>query len=177
MKQTALLVIDVQNDYFDEGLFPLWNTQSVLNNILDTMKHALANNTPIIFIQHVADPAEGDAPFFNPATHGVELHPQITALAPNAPLVIKHFADSFEQTNLEEVLSSLNVETLLLCGMMTQHCITHTALSASAEKYQVEVIGKACTTREALLHHIALAGLSRRVNCVSIEKAASSLAG
>jgi nicotinamidase-related amidase len=174
MKQTALVVIDVQNDYFEGGLFPLWNTQNALEKTLEAMTFALDKGMPIILVQHVANPVEGGAPFFNAASHGVDLHPQVKALAPEAPVVVKHFADSFEQTNLEELLSSLNIEKLLLCGMMTQHCVTHTAISASAEKYVVDVIGEACTTREALLHHIALSALSRRVGCVSIDEAFSS---
>jgi len=50
---------------------------------------------------------------------------------------VKHFADSFEKTKLEETLAKLGVTELLLCGMMTQNCVTHTAISKAAEKYNV----------------------------------------
>ncbi|MDE8603592.1 cysteine hydrolase family protein [Marinomonas sp. RSW2] len=169
MKRTALLVIDPQNDYFEDGLFPLWNTQEILDNILKVITLAQANDMPIIFIQHVADTSQGMSPFFNPGTMGVEIHPQILALAPNATVVVKHFADAFEQTELNAVLSSLKVERLLLCGMMTQNCVTHTAISKAAEECDVKVIGEACTTREEMLHLIALNAISNRVPCVSIK--------
>lgn len=174
MKRTALLVIDPQNDYFEDGLYPLWNTQETLDNILKAITLAQADGMPIIFIQHVADTSQGMSPFFNPETYGVEVHPQVSTLAPNATVVVKHFADAFEQTNLAEVLHSLEIKRLLLCGMMTQNCITHTAISKSAEDYDVEVIGEACTTREALLHGIALNAMANRVSIVSIKAAFSA---
>ena len=175
MKRSALLVIDPQNDYFENGLFPLWNTQNTLEKMLEAMALAESNNIPIIFVQHVANSALGAAPFFNPNTSGVDIHSQIKASAPSATVVVKHCADAFEQTVLEEVLSSLGVERLILCGMMTQNCITHTAISKSAEKYDVEVIGEACTTREELLHLIALNAISNRVSCVSLKEAFRSV--
>jgi nicotinamidase-related amidase len=67
------------------------------------------------------------APLFNEGTHRAEIHSRILAAAPNAPVVVKQFADSFENTTLEETLSGLGVTDLLVCGMMTQNCVTHTA--------------------------------------------------
>lgn len=171
MKRTALIVIDPQIDYFEEGLFPLWNTQATLINILAAMNFAKNNGFPIVFIQHVANDFSGKGPFFNPNTKGVDIHSDIMACAPNAPIVVKHFADAFEQTDLQKTLDSLGIEKLILCGMMTQNCVTHTAISKSAEQYEVEIIGEACTTREELLHLIALNAISTRVRCVSIKEA------
>ena len=102
----ALLVIDLQNDYFPDGKFPLWNTEAVLQNIERAIEKANAKGIPVIHIQHVANSKMGIAPFFNEGTTGVEIHPRILAAAPNAPVVVKHFADSFEKTTLEETLAS-----------------------------------------------------------------------
>ena len=128
----ALLVIDLQNDYFPGGKFPLWNTDVVLQNLEQAMAKAHAQGVPVIHIQHIAK--QGMAPFFNAGTPGVDIHPRILAAAPQAPIVVKEFADSFEQTNLEETLTKLGVTDLLVCGMMTQNCVTHTAISKAAEK-------------------------------------------
>ena len=103
----ALLVIDVQNDYFHGGNFPLWNTEAVLANTLLAIEAAKAKGVPVIIIKHIADKSQGLAPFFNEGTNGVEVHPAITVAAPDAPVVVKSFADSFYQTNLEEVLGNL----------------------------------------------------------------------
>jgi hypothetical protein len=127
----ALLVIDLQNDYFPGGKFPLWNTDAVLDSIVGAMEKANAQGIPVVIIQHVAK--QGLAPFFNEGTPGAEIHARILAAAPAAPLVEKEFADSFERTNLEETLTKLGATELLVRGMMTQNCVTHTAISKAAE--------------------------------------------
>jgi len=74
----ALLVIDMQNDYFPEGKFPLWNTDVTLSNIEKAINAAKAKNIPIIHIQHIANPDMGIAPFFNQGSDGVNIHPRST---------------------------------------------------------------------------------------------------
>lgn len=167
----ALLVIDLQNDYFPEGQFPLWNTSSVLENIERAIAAATAKGIPVLHIQHLADPGQGLAPFFNAGTPGAEIHPRILAAAPTAPVIVKHFADSFEQTKLEATLRQLGVTDLLVCGMMTQNCVTHTAISKVAEGYGVTVLTDCCTTVSELLHLIALHALSTRVRLLPSEHA------
>ncbi len=159
----ALIVIDLQNDYFPGGLFPLWNTEETLHNIVAAIGKARALGIPVIHVQHIANAAKGIAPFFNAGTPGVDIHPEILAAAPDAPVVVKEYADSFHGTTLEQVLSGPEVEELLVCGMMTQNCVTHTAISRSAEKYKVTVLSDCCTTVSQILHLIALNALSTRV--------------
>ncbi|WP_026957449.1 cysteine hydrolase family protein [Aliagarivorans taiwanensis] len=163
MTKQALLIIDLQNDYFPSGLYPLWNTEQTLSNIKSAIALAQQNDVPVIHIQHISDPALGLAPFFNEGTEGAAIHPEILNAAPDAEVVIKRFADSFEQTRLEAVLSELQVEELLVCGMMTQNCVTHTAISKAAEKYQVSILADCCTTVDEMLHNIALNAVSTRV--------------
>jgi len=160
----ALLVIDLQNDYFPGGKFPLWNTDVVLQNIERAIAKANAQGIPVIHIQHVAK--QGMAPFFNERTAGADIHPRILAAAPNAPVVVKEYADSFEKTTLEETLTKLGVTDLLICGMMTQNCVTHTAISKAAEKYNVTILPDCCTTVSEILHLIALHAVSTRLKLV-----------
>lgn len=167
----ALLVIDIQNDYFPNGAFPLWNAEGTLDKVEQAIHKAQVQQIPVILIQHIADKARGLSPFFNEDTEGVEIHPRILAAAPNAPIVIKHFADSFVNTELEVTLQDLGVDELLVCGMMTQNCVTHTAISKQAEKYQVSIIQDCCTTVTELLHLIALNAVSTRMKLVSLEQA------
>ena len=160
----ALLVIDLQNDYFPGGKFPLWNTEAVLRSIERAIERANSQGIPVIHIQHVAK--QGLAPFFNEGTLGAEIHPRILAAAPKAPIVVKEFADSFERTSLEETLSKLGATELLVCGMMTQNCVTHTAISKAAEKYSVAILADCCTTVDEMIHNIALHAVSTRVRLV-----------
>ncbi|MBK7593212.1 MAG: cysteine hydrolase [Betaproteobacteria bacterium] len=172
MSKPALIVIDLQNDYFPGGAFPLANTDATLLAIEGAIANARAKGIPVVHVQHVADPQRGIAPFFNAGTPGVEIHPRIRDAAPDAPVVVKHFADSFERTNLHETLQQLGVDELIVCGMMTQNCVTHTALSRQADRYRkVTVLTDACTTVSDMLHAIAVHALSTRVNLAPTEQA------
>ncbi len=165
-EKAALLVIDVQNDYFEKGAYPLWNTEACLSAIKESISRFQGAGLPVILIQHVADPLQGLSPFFNTETEGVEIHPEILKLAANAPVVVKHYADAFHMTDLAKTLCDLDVNQLYLCGMMTQNCVTHTALSLAAQAYDIKLISDACTTVDQMIHAIALHAISTRVGMV-----------
>lgn len=169
--QTALIVIDLQNDYFPAGAFPLWEAEACLTRCLDAIVKAQAAGMPIFLVQHLADAAKGIAPFFNPGTMGAQLHPRLLAAAPEASVIVKHFADSFLATSLSEALQAQGVERLILCGMMTQNCVTHTALSRQAERYTVQILGDCCTSVSQMIHLIALNALAPRVAISSLADA------
>jgi nicotinamidase-related amidase len=76
--------------------------------------------------------------------------------------VTKSHADAFFETSLEATLRELGVDELLVCGMMTQNCVTHTAISKAADKYQVTILPDCCTTVSEILHKIALNAVSTR---------------
>lgn len=165
----ALIVIDVQSDYFPEGNYPLWEPEATLKQTLQLIEKARAAEVPVVFIQHIADKAKGPAPFFNGDSPGVELHADISAVLADTPLVTKSAADAFHQTNLGATLDEMRITDLLICGMMTQNCVTHTAISKSAEKYDVSVVSDCCATVDKMLHLIALNALSTRVKLVESE--------
>lgn len=164
----ALIVIDIQNDYFENGKLPLWNTENTLNNVEKAIEKANANNIPVVLVQHAAD---GNSALFSEGTKGAKIHPRILKAAPNAKKVIKRFADSFHKTNLGEVLSQLGVEEILVCGMMTQNCVIFTAISKEAEKYSVKILPDCCTTVNEQIHLIALRGVSTRVELLNYNEA------
>ncbi|MGL4993860.1 MAG: cysteine hydrolase family protein [Bacteroidales bacterium] len=167
--KSALLLIDLQNDYFQGYSFPLWNTEVVLERTLKLIERAKEADVEIIHIQHIADPELGLAPFFNRGTEGVNIRKEIMDAAPNGHVVVKTFADSFIKTDLEALLSKLGVQRLFVCGMMTQNCVTHTAISKHAEKYSVEIVQDCCTTVSEMLHLIALAAVSTRADLVNSD--------
>ncbi len=166
----ALIIIDLQNDYFGGGKYPLWNTEEVLRNTKQAIQRAKKNNIPVILIQHVADTKAGIAPFFNEGTLGVKIHEEILRLAPGAKIVKKGYADSFFRTNLEETLSTLDIDELLICGMMTQNCVTHTALSETAKKYTISILSDCCTTVDKTIHLIALKAIAPKISVVQFEE-------
>ena len=167
----ALIVIDLQNDYFAEGKFPLWNTDVTLSNTEQAISKAKSLGWSIVLVQHIADSKLGIAPFFNAGSNGVQIHPRIVAAAPDAEIVTKGYADSFHQTKLEEVLQDHSVEELFICGMMTQNCVTHTAISKAAEKYAITILADCCTSTDAMIHNIALHAVAVRVPLVPFSVA------
>ena len=168
----ALLLIDLQNDYFEDGKFPLWNTSKVLDNIKQLILKLQKQGVPVIHVQHIADSSHGIAPFFNEGTKGVEIHCDVLSLVEEKNVVIKHYADSFHETTLESQLKKHNVTELIISGMMTQNCVTHTAISKAAEKYDnVTVLTDCSSTVSEILHLIALNALSTRVSLKSFKDA------
>lgn len=166
MPQAALIVIDVQNDYFPTGAYPLHDTQAVLERTVQAVRSAQAQGLPVVLVQHVA---RGPSPFFNADTEGVQIHPLLRAAAPDAPVVVKAHADSFLDTTLQTTLATLGVDSLWLCGMMTHNCVTHTALSPQAQGYTVRVLEDLCTTVDPMIHAIALSALRDRVEVLPAQ--------
>lgn len=166
-KRSALIIIDIQNDYFPGGRFPLWGTDKALENIETAIGKAKERQMPIVLVQHIS--TNPQSPFFLQGTLGAKIHERITSLVPNALIVIKEHADSFYQTSLESTLSDLEITDILVCGMMTQNCVTHTAISKSADKYQVCVLGDCCASVSEMIHAIALRALITRIPVISVK--------
>lgn len=160
---TALIIIDVQNDYFPGGAYPLWNTEQVLDATVAAISRARTRGEHVVLIQHVSASAEG---FFQAGSDGVAIHPRILAAAPEAPVVVKQFADSFHRTTLGGLLEEAGVTRLRIAGMMTQNCVAFTAVSPDAARYEVSVLADCATTVDATLHGFALHALSTRVAIV-----------
>jgi nicotinamidase-related amidase len=159
----ALIVIDVQNDYFPGGAYPLWRTEETLDAIVIAVTRARELGIPVVLMQHMAPPRPGAIPFFTEGTSGVKVHPRLEAAAPEAIIVTKQFADSFHQTRLQEVLRESGAQELLICGLMTQNCVTHTAISKAAEPYAITVLENCSTTVDAMIHGFAIRALAIRV--------------
>lgn len=150
----TLLVIDIQNQYFVDGGLPLWQPEDTEARIVDAIGKARAGGDRIVLVQHVST---GSAGLFVDHTPGVAIRPNILAAAADAPIVTKHHADAFQDTDLADKLGGAG--TLLICGMMTQNCVVFTAMSRAAENYDVQVIGDLCTAPSEAVHRIALNAL------------------
>lgn len=157
--KNALIVIDIQNDYFPVGAFPLEGADVACKQAVYAIQRAKEENWMIIGIQHVGS---ADAPFFRPGTSGTDLHPSVAAELGNAPVLQKNEADSFYNTGLEELLRGAGVTDIWLTGMMTQHCVTHTALSPQARGMNVHIISEGCAAPTRALSDLALSGLQTR---------------
>ncbi|MFM6963923.1 MAG: isochorismatase family protein, partial [Micrococcales bacterium] len=104
----------------------------------------VAAGHPVITVQHIA--TKPNSTFFLPGTTGAEVHESLTP-SEREQLIVKHFPNSFRETNLLELLNSLEVTDLTVVGMMTHMCIDTTVRAASDLGFKVELIEDACATR------------------------------
>ncbi|MFH2124163.1 MAG: isochorismatase family protein [Pseudomonadota bacterium] len=138
----ALLVIDVQNEYFF-GKLPVSYPPGSMDNILLAMDKATLNQVPVIVIQHTA--LLESSPVFRKNSPEWALHPKIEKRH-RETLIEKNWPDSFTETNLEEWLKNNNIDTLTVCGYMTQMCCDTTARRAYHLGYAVEFLSDATGT-------------------------------
>ncbi|WP_099363253.1 cysteine hydrolase family protein [Fredinandcohnia onubensis] len=141
---TALIIVDIQNDYFPNGKMELSNPDIASANaakILDWFRH---NNKDNIFhVQHVAsDPAIG---FFLPDTEGVKIHETVQPLE-HEDIIVKNFPNSFLKTDLESKLREKAVNKVVVVGMMTHMCIDATVRAAVDLGFETTLIEDACAT-------------------------------
>ena len=151
---SALLVIDIQNDYFPGGAMELVGSDAAAKVASEVKEKFNRAGLPIFNIQHVAK--SPTATFFLPGTKGVEIHESVKVQA-GEHHVIKHFPNAFRETTLKELLDSFGVKELTVVGMMTHMCIDTTVRAASDAGYKVTVIADACATRNLTFGHTVAA--------------------
>jgi nicotinamidase-related amidase len=131
---TALIVIDVQNDVVARA----FKRNQVISNIAQLVSAARSQQVPVVWVQHSDDELVKD-------TLGWEYVAELKS-AQGEPVIHKSFGDSFEATDLEDVLSELKVGKLIVCGAQTDACIRSTLHGAIARGYDATLVSDAHTT-------------------------------
>ncbi len=142
---TALLLVDIQNDYFPGGRMELAGSQAAAANAARLLAFFREKRWPLIHVRHVA--ASDRAPFFRPGTAGAEIHPSVEPL-PGDRVVEKHHANGFRETRLLEELRGGQIERLVICGAMSHMCVDATVRAAADLGFSCVVIQDACATRD-----------------------------
>ncbi|QNU67691.1 cysteine hydrolase [Ruminiclostridium herbifermentans] len=138
----ALLVIDVQNEYFF-GKLPIQYPPNSFDNILKAVDTANQHNIPVILIQH-SSPQE-NASIFRKGSKEWEI-PEGLLSKNHSHIIEKNLPSSFKNTNLEKVLRDMEVDTVTIVGYMTQMCCDTTAREAMHMGYSVEFLSDATGT-------------------------------
>ena len=139
----ALVIVDIQNDYFPGGLHPLDGPEAAAANAGRLLAAFRQSGEPVLHIQHVWD-AE-DAEFMLPGTTGVEIHASV-APAAGEPVIQKAHPNSFLATPLEAELRARDVEHVVVCGMMTSMCVDAIVRAAVDLGFEASVAHDACAT-------------------------------
>lgn len=164
----AVLVVDIQKDYFPGGKFPLVNQEEAAQVASKIIADARAKSVPVIFIQHLsADPTA--IPFFIPETDGAEIADAVKPLE-NEEVIKKFYPNSFRDTTLKASLDKLgqpaDVE-LIIIGSMAQMCIEATTRHAADAGYKCVVIKDACASPDQEYDNIKISG--QQVHAVAMN--------
>jgi nicotinamidase-related amidase len=150
----ALVIIDIQNDYFPGGAHPLVGPEEaarVAGQILEAFRDS---GEPVFHIQHVSE--EADATFMVPGTPGVEIN---AAVAPEGgePVIQKASPNAFLGTDLEAQLRAAGTSDLVVLGMMTSMCVDSTVRAASDLGFSVTVPHDACAAPDLAFEGVTVA--------------------
>jgi len=140
----ALVIVDIQNFYFEGGSLPLTGSVEAGLNAKRLLERFRALKLAIIHVRHVPEGVEmkGNAPSDPPYA----IHACVTP-APGEKVVTKQHVNSFLGTDFGETLTRLSVRRIILAGMQTHMCLEAAARAASDLGYQVIVVHDACATR------------------------------
>jgi len=137
----ALIVVDIQNDYFPGGAFPLHAPELAAANAARLLDQFRTVQESVVHIQHVSDAP--DAEFMIPGTLGVDLHDAVTPVD-GEPVIQKAQPNAFLGTDLEQRLRDGGIEQLVVCGMMTSMCVDATVRAAHDLGFAVTLAHDAC---------------------------------
>ena len=143
--KTALLLVDIQREYFPGGAMPLEGVAEAVCQAKKLLAYFRYNHLPAVFVEHVSLDPEATA--FRPGSPGVSFYSSIRPLA-GETVVRKHHPNSFRETNLLEWLQTNEVSRLVICGMMTHMCIDATTRAACDHGFECIVAADACATRD-----------------------------
>lgn len=141
---TALLLVDIQNDYFPGGKMELEGSPQAGHKAGKILTYFRENGMQRIHLQHVS--SRPDATFFVAGTPGVEIHDSVKPLAGEV-VIQKHFPNSFRDTSLLEHLRANNINSLAISGMMTNMCVDATVRAAFDYGFKSIVLSDTCANR------------------------------
>ena len=141
---TALLLIDIQNDYFPGGKMALERMDEAAATARGLLDAFRTRGLPVIHIRHLS--ARPGATFFVPGTPGADINPLVSPEA-GERVIDKNFPNSFRGTPLADELRSAGIDSLVIAGAMSHMCVDATVRAAFDLGFRCIVAEDACATR------------------------------
>ena len=153
MSKRALILVDMQNDYFPNGSWTLENIDAAADKAAQILQHARTAGDLVVHVRH--ENPNPNAPFFVPGTSGAEINDLVS---PNEgeTVITKNSANSFKQTDLKSILDGNAITDVTVCGAMSHMCIDATTRAASDFGYTVTLIHDACATRDVAFNDVVV---------------------
>ena len=145
MAKQALILIDIQNDYFPQGKWPLDGVEAAADKAAQLLQAFRQAGDAVIHVRH--EFTSEDAPFFTPGSEGAHLHAKVLNEG-SEPVVLKHFVNAFRGTDLQAVLEQRAITEVVVVGSMSHMCIDGVVRAAADLGYKVTLIHDACATRD-----------------------------
>lgn len=165
--KTALVIIDIQNDYLPAGKNELVNSVEASLKAKGLLEHFRQMDLPVVHVRHLS--VRPGSTYFIPGTEGAEIHANVQPLQ-HEKIVTKNYPNSFRETDLHDYLQEQQIEHLVISGMMSHMCVDSTARAGKDLGYRVTIAEDACATRDLILqeqkvpaqeiHQAFMAGLS-----------------
>ncbi|KAI7880739.1 Isochorismatase hydrolase [Lichtheimia hyalospora FSU 10163] len=151
MKQ-ALIVVDVQNDYFPGGNLPTDHPIETAQAVAKLITKFRQDGKEVVFVQHITPEEQyKDLPIMKDNSKGAEIHELVRPL-PTEKVVRKHHISSFVGTDLDAYLKSKEIDTVVAVGMMIHNCVNATVYDANVNGYQCFVVDEAVNTFDQKLY-------------------------
>ena len=143
MNKQALIVVDIQNEYFPQDNLPLVGINEAADNAALVIASAREKGHTVIHIRH--EMPSNDAPIFTPGSDGVAINEKVKPLESEA-VIVKHYPNSFRETSLKELLDKEGIKEVTIIGAMSHMCVDATVRAAVDFGYTTTTIHDACTT-------------------------------
>lgn len=147
---TALVLLEIQNDYFPNGRIPLEKSIEASVKAQHVLYAYREEKLPIIHVQHIS--TQPNATYFLPCTKGADFYPGVAPIK-GEMIIKKHYPNSFKDTGLLSHLKKNQIQHLIFCGMMTHLTVDATVRAAYDLGFSCTVLQDACATRQLEYNH------------------------
>ncbi len=151
---TALLLIENQNDYFPNGRIPLPRSQEACAKSHEILNVFRSKKMPVIHVQHIS--TQPDAAYLLPCTRGADFYQSVQPVK-GETIIKKHYPNSFKDTQLLNHLIKNQINHLLVCGMISHLAIDATVRAAHDLGFSVTVLEDACAAQELTFNQHVIA--------------------
>jgi nicotinamidase-related amidase len=141
----ALVLVDIQNDYFPGGRRPLPGMPEACKRAADLLSFFRETPQPVFHIRHIA--AKEGATFFLQDTEGADIHPLVSPRR-GERVIVKNYPNGFLKTSLLEELRAVDPDEVVICGAMSNMCLDATARAASDFGFRCVVVHDACAASD-----------------------------
>ena len=153
MSNRAVVVVDIQNEYFPSGKMPLVGMADAAANAAKVIEAARSKGDEVIYIRH--ESPRPDAPLFAPGSTGVEINSTVRPLE-SEPVILKHYPNAFRNTGLRQLLDAKGIKDVVIVGAMSHMCIDATSRAAADFGYSTLIIHDACATTNLEFNGVAI---------------------